>query len=87
MIVYNYDADLEVSDTCVRSSLLSILPIAVAWSSSAGAAIHYVLLVLWVTSYLHILRICTAEVPVGTASQPDGAASVTGAASLGQWSR
>ena len=23
MIVYNYDADLEVSDTCVRSSLLS----------------------------------------------------------------
>ena len=24
MIVYNYDADLEVSDTCVRSSLLSM---------------------------------------------------------------
>jgi len=23
MVVYNYDADLEVSDTCVRSSLLS----------------------------------------------------------------
>jgi len=23
MIVYNYDADLEVSDTCIRSSLLS----------------------------------------------------------------
>jgi len=23
MIAYNYDADLEVSDTCVRSSLLS----------------------------------------------------------------
>ena len=23
MIVYNYDADLEVSDTCFRSSLLS----------------------------------------------------------------
>jgi len=23
MIVYNYDADLEVSDTCVRRSLLS----------------------------------------------------------------
>ena len=23
MIVHNYDADLEVSDTCVRSSLLS----------------------------------------------------------------
>ena len=23
MIVYNYDADLEVSDNCVRSSLLS----------------------------------------------------------------
>ena len=23
MIVYNYDADLEVLDTCVRSSLLS----------------------------------------------------------------
>ena len=26
MIVYNYDADLEVSDTCVRSSLLSWSP-------------------------------------------------------------
>jgi len=24
MIVYNYDADLEVSDTCVRSSLLRV---------------------------------------------------------------
>jgi len=23
MMVYNYDADLEVSDTCVRNSLLS----------------------------------------------------------------
>ena len=29
MIVYNYDADLEVSDTCVRSSLLS-------WVGTAG---------------------------------------------------
>jgi len=25
MIVYNYDADLEVSDTCVRSCLLSMM--------------------------------------------------------------
>ena len=30
MIVYNYDADLEVSDTCVRSSLLSW--VAVWWN-------------------------------------------------------
>ena len=31
MIVYNYDADLEVSDTCVRSSLLSWVEYATAW--------------------------------------------------------
>jgi len=34
MIVYNYDADLEVSDTCVRSSLLRVelSTISVLWS-------------------------------------------------------
>jgi len=40
-----------------------------------------VLPVVSLTSYLHIMGLCTAEVPVGTASQPDGAAS------LGQWPR
>jgi len=29
MIVYNYDVDLEVSDTCVRSSLLSWVELSV----------------------------------------------------------
>jgi len=31
MIVYNYDADLEVSDTCVRSSLLSWVELHRPW--------------------------------------------------------
>ena len=40
MIVYNYDADLEVSDTCVRSSLLSWVELSchcvgVTWRRSA----------------------------------------------------
>ena len=36
MIVYNYDADLEVSDTCVRSSLLSYENVTCVWYVDAG---------------------------------------------------
>jgi len=32
MTVYNYDADLEVSDTCVRGSLLSLVELAKLWA-------------------------------------------------------
>jgi len=50
--------------------------LAMARSSSAGVAIRYVLLVLWVKSYLYIMGICTVEVLVGRTNQPDGAASM-----------
>jgi len=40
MIVYNYDADLEVSDTCVRSSLLSWVELS---------------FLNWLADYLHVV--------------------------------
>ena len=71
----NYTSDLH-------TNFLYILPTAVVLSCSGGVAIRYVLPVLWMTSYLHIMGVCTAEVPVGTASQPGSAARL-----LGQWPR
>jgi len=67
------------SDLHSSQKFLYMLPMAVARSSSASVAIRYAFPVLWMTSYLHIMGICTSEVPVRTAGQPDGTAS------LGQW--
>jgi len=67
------------SDLHSSQKFLYMLPMAVALSSSASVAIRYAFPVLWMTSYLHIMGIYTSEVPVRTAGQPDGTAS------LGQW--
>jgi len=43
MIVYNYDADLEVSDTCVRSSLLSWVELLLSCSLEEYSRSHLAL--------------------------------------------
>jgi len=47
-----------------------MLTTAVTRSCSGGVEIGYAPSVIWMTSYLHIMGICIAEVQVGTASQP-----------------
>jgi len=53
MIVYNYDADLEVSDTCVRSSLLSWVELSCSehpmYFLFCPSTISVIWLVLWQT--------------------------------------
>ena len=54
-----------------------MLPMAVARPLSGGVAICYVFPVLWMTSYLHILRhMQGCRCNTGTASQPDGTAGI-----------
>jgi len=53
------------SELHVRSppNFLCSLPVAVAQSSSGGIVIHYVLPVLWITSYLLISQGCSTSPP------------------------
>jgi len=70
-------ANISISGitTPIFRKFLCVLPMAVARSSSAGVAIRYVLPVLWMTSYLHIMgHIQGCRCNTDTASQPDGAA-------------
>jgi len=70
-------ANISISEitTPIFRKFLCVLPMALARSSSAGVAIRYVLPVLWMTSYLHIMgHIQGCRCNTDTASQPDGAA-------------
>ena len=53
------------SELYVRSSpnFLYMLPMAMPWSSSGSIVIHYVLPVLWMTSYLLISQACLTSPP------------------------
>jgi len=42
-----------------------MLPMAMAWSSSGIVAIHYVLPVLWMTSYFFHVTICLMKFAIG----------------------
>jgi len=47
LIVYNYDADLEVSDTCVRNSLvveLKFFGLPIDWCVLASVLLNFALL-------------------------------------------
>jgi len=81
-VCVGFSAHKHISPTArpIFTKFLCMLPIAVA-RSSAGVVIRCVLPVLSMTSYLHIMGICTAQMPVGAVSLPDCAAS------QGQWPR
>ena len=53
------------SELYIRSSpnFLYMLPMAMPWSSSGSIVIHYVLPVLWMTSYLLISQACLMSPP------------------------
>jgi len=65
----------HISETTrpIFTEILCMLPtcMSVARSSSGGVVIRYILLVLWMTSYLHILgHMQGCQCNTGTANQP-----------------